>query len=84
MLDPATISVWYSLSSDESIAAEKENALQAIYDALYDGDQFANVKIEMRGIAADSYRKELNKAYAEGSICSTYHSVPDHDHPENC
>lgn len=79
VLEPATISVWYSLSSDESIAAEKENALQAIYDALYDGDQFANVKIEMRGIAADSYREELNKAYAEGSMPTVFESAQSDD-----
>lgn len=79
VLEPATISVWYSLSSDESIAAEKENALQAIYDALYDGDQFTNVKIEMRGIAADSYRKELNKAYAEGSMPTVFESAQSGD-----
>lgn len=79
VLEPATISVWYSLSSDESIATEKENALQAIYDALYDGDQFANVKIEMRGIAADSYREELNKAYAEGSMPTVFESAQSDD-----
>lgn len=79
VLDPATISVWYSLSGDESIAAEKENALQAIYDALYDGDQFANVEIVMRGIAEGSYREELNKAYASGSMPTVFESIQPDD-----
>ena len=79
VLDPATISVWYSLSSDEGLAAEKTNALQSIYDALYDGDQFANVKIEMRGIDENSYRQELDKAYDAGRMPTVFESVQSDD-----
>lgn len=79
VLDPATISVWYSLSDDEALAAQKENALQSIYNALYDGDQFADVKIEMRGIPEDSYRDELNKAYTQDSMPTVFESPQSDD-----
>lgn len=79
VLDPATISVWYSLSGDEALAAQKENALQSIYNALYDGDQFAKVKIEMRGIPEDSYRDELSKAYAQDSMPTVFESPQSDD-----
>ena len=79
VLAPADISVWYSLSSDESLAAEKENAMQRIYDALYDGDQFANVKIELRGIPSGSYRKELSKAFKEGNMPTVFEAVRSDD-----
>lgn len=75
LLAPASLSVWYAVSSDESLAAEKENAMQRIYDALYDGDQFTNVKIELRGIPSGSYRQELAKAYKEGSMPTIFEAV---------
>lgn len=79
VLAPASISVWYSLSGDESLAAEKENALKEIYDALYEGDQFIHVSIEMRGIPEELYREELRKAYAEEKMPTAFESVSEND-----
>lgn len=75
VLDPASITVWYAVSASENEAIEKENALQAILDALYDGDQFAKVDIDMRGIPEEEYEAELSQAYSEDNMPSIFEAV---------
>ncbi|MBQ4040177.1 MAG: protein kinase [Oscillospiraceae bacterium] len=74
VLQPADISVWYSLPENEEQAELKENAFRAIKDELMSSDKFADVELQLKGIPESEYEAELAVAYSSDRMPSVYES----------
>lgn len=74
VLNEASISVWYSVSSNEEEAAEKESVMKSIEEDMYNGDQFMNVEVEFRAIPEGDYEAELQQAYENGEMPTVFES----------
>lgn len=82
LLDPATVSIWYSLSGSEDIQAQKSAAMDAILDEIRSSDIFAQVEIEAKAIPEAEYHAALETALASGQI-PTLFEAPDTTYSQN-
>lgn len=74
VLDSASISVWYSVSDDEEIAKEKIDMIESIVNDMHNGDQFANVDVELKSIPEGEYESELQQAYKNNKMPNVFES----------
>ena len=76
-LPPASISVWYALSEDETLAQQKEAVLENAIDTVLEGDVFTKVEIETKGIPEADYEEQLNRAAETGQLPTLFETPSD-------
>ena len=50
LLEPAEISVWYPVGADGDTSSVRDQGMQAVLEALQEGDQFNSVTVTLRPI----------------------------------
>ena len=67
-LPPASISVWYAESEDETLSQQKNAVMNSALESVRAGDAFTRVTIEMRAIPETEYAAEIEKAAQSGAL----------------
>ena len=70
VLEPASITVWYSVSENDAYAKQKMDVMSAVLEEVHKSDEFSQVSIKAEAIRESVYEDELRKA-AES------HALPD-------
>lgn len=68
LLEPAEISVWYPVGADGDTSSVRDQGMQAVLEALQEGDQFNSVTVTLRPIPEDVYSETLQAAYDAGEM----------------
>lgn len=68
VLDPADITVWYSVSADTGLEQQENTVMETIREELLKSDEFSQITIELTAIPEDDYEKQLEDAYIEGNM----------------
>ena len=78
-LPPASISVWYSVSEDETLASQESAVMEDVLRVLQDGDAFTRVEIDMRAVPEAEYASELSAAAKAGSLPTLFETPAEDD-----
>lgn len=73
-LEPASISVWYSIPADDETGS-KTAAMETIIQTKRDEVQFKEVTIDLRGIPEEEYAAELQRAHEAGEMPTLFECV---------
>jgi serine/threonine protein kinase len=68
ILNKATVSVWYAVSSNEDLRQQKIDVFESIRSELASSDKFSEIVLELNAVPEGEYEARLEEAYASGNM----------------